>query len=238
MLAAGHTVAVLQSNYLPWKGYFDIIHDVDTFIFYDDVQYTHKDWRNRNRVKTPKGAAWLAVPMGPDSRQRRICDALIDGDAWARKHWETLCLHYERTPYFERHAPLLREVYLERTWTHLSELNQYLVRRIAQEHLGIQTRFRDSREWSLTGAKQERLLDLLRQAGATRYVSGPAARDYLHQEAFDAAGIELIYKDYAGYPEYPQVHPPFEHAVTVLDVLFHLGPDAPNAIWGWRGEVG
>lgn len=237
MLKARHTVAIIQSNYLPWKGYFDIIHDVDTFIFYDDVQYTHRDWRNRNRVKTPQGLVWLTVPVG-SSTDRRICDVRIEDPSWARKHWETLRHVYGRASHFERYAPLLREVYLERQWTHLSELNQHLVRRISEDCLGLRTRFRDSREWTLTGARQERILDLLRQAAATHYVSGPAARDYLTSEAFEAAGIVLTYKDYAGYPEYPQPYPPFEHAVTVLDVLFQLGPEAPGAIWGWREEAG
>ncbi|MFY1830057.1 WbqC family protein [Myxococcus fulvus] len=236
MLVPRHTVAIIQSNYLPWKGYFDILHDVDTFIFYDDVQYTHRDWRNRNRVKTPSGPVWLTVPVG-SSTDRLICEVRIEEDSWARKHWETLRHQYGRTPHFERYAPLLRDVYLARKWTHLSELNQFLVRHIAQECLGLRVRFRDSREWTVAGAKQERILDLLRQAGATHYVSGPAARSYLRQEDFDAAGIQLTYKDYGGYPEYPQVHPPFEHAVTVLDVLFHLGPEAPEAIWGWRGRA-
>ena len=234
MLKPRHTVAILQSNYLPWKGYFDIIHDVDTFIFYDDVQYTHRDWRNRNRVKTAQGPLWLTVPVGSRT-DRRICDVRIEDAGWARRHWETLRHLYGQAPHFARVAPLLQETYLERTWTHLSELNQFLVQRIARDFLGLTTRFRDSREWTVQGAKQERILDLLRQAGATHYVSGPAAKDYLRQEAFDAAGIVLTYKDYAGYPEYPQAHPPFEHAVTVLDVLFQLGPEAPRAIWGWRG---
>jgi hypothetical protein len=226
-------VAILQSNYLPWKGYFDIIHDVDTFIFLDDVQYTHRDWRNRNRVKTPQGLVWLTVPVG-SSTDRRICDVRIEEASWARKHWETLRHVYGRAPHFERYEPLLREVYLERKWTHLSELNQHLVRRISEECLGLSTRFRDSREWTITGVKQERILQLLREAGATHYVSGPAARSYLRQEDFDAAGITLTYKDYGGYPEYPQAHPPFEHAVSIVDLLMSTGPEAPRYIWGWR----
>lgn len=159
----------------------------------------------------------------------------IEDPGWARRHWETLRHLYGHASHV---APLLQETFLARTWTHLSELNPFLVQRIAKDFLGIPTLFRDSREWTVHGAKQDRILDLLRQAGATHCVSGPAARDSLRQEAFDAEGIVLTYKDSAGYPEYPQAHPPFEHAVTVLDVLFQLGPEAPRTIWGWRAGQG
>ena len=78
------------------------------------------------------------------------------------------------------------------------------------------------------------MLDLLAKAGATRYVSGPSARSYIDPARFEAAGIELLYKSYAGYPEYPQFHPPFAHDVSILDLLFQMGPEAPAMIWGWR----
>src|SRR4029079_10372519 len=93
------TVAVLQSNYLPWKGYFDIIHDADLFIFYDDVQYTKNDWRNRNRIKAPGGTAWLTVPVG-QALDRRICDVEIREHHWQLKHWRTLQQCYGQSPHF------------------------------------------------------------------------------------------------------------------------------------------
>lgn len=229
-------VAVLQSNYLPWKGYFDIIHDVELFVFYDDVQYTKNDWRNRNRIKTPSGPLWLTVPTGT-ALDRRICDVTLPSDQrWAEKHWKTLRQYYGKAPYFALYADLLRYVYIECTWTTLSELNQYLIRTISRELLGISTAFADSREYVLTGRKQERLLQLLHAVGATTYLSGPTARSYIDPEAFARAGICLRYKDYTGYPEYPQFHPPFDHHVTILDLLFHTGPRAPHYIWGWREE--
>ena len=132
---------------------------------------------------------------------------------------------------------LLEHVYLGRRWSSLSDLNQYLVRTIAQDLLGVSTRFMDSRALGAVGAKLDRLLDLLVKCQASRYVSGPAAKDYIDPQRFEALGIELVWKDYAGYPEYPQAHPPFEHAVTVLDLLFHTGPDAPWHIWGWRSQA-
>ncbi|MCS6774934.1 MAG: WbqC family protein [Chloroherpetonaceae bacterium] len=229
-------VAVLQSNYLPWKGYFDIIHDVELFVFYDDVQYTRNDWRNRNRIKTPSGPLWLTVPVGT-ALDRRICDVTLPPDPrWAEKHWKTLRQYYGKAPYFALYADLLRHVYLECAWATLSELNQYLIRTISRDLLGISTNFADSREYALTGRRQERLLQLLQAVGATEYLSGPAARSYIDPEAFAQAGIHLRYKDYAGYPEYPQFHPPFDHHVTILDLLFHTGPQAPYYIWGWREE--
>ncbi len=225
-------VAILQSNYVPWKGYFDIIHDVDEFIFHDDLRYTKQDWRNRNRIKTRSGPAWLTIPVG-ERQDRRICDVELPATDWAREHWRRIEVSYASAPHFETYRPCLEEIYLRRTWQRLADFNQHMIRTIA-EWLGITTRFRDSRELDLHGVKQDRVLEILGQVGADVYVSGPAARDYLDPQRFADAGIELRWKDYSGYPEYPQLYPPFLHEVTVLDLLFHTGPEAPYSIWGWR----
>lgn len=228
-------VAVLQSNYIPWKGYFDIIHDVDFFVFYDDVQYTKNDWRNRNRIKTANGVQWLTVPTGSDI-DRRICDVVLPAERWAQKHWKTLQQAYSHTPHFPRYESFLRNVYLERHWESLSQLNQYLITAIAHEHLHIAAQFADSREFQAQGSKFDRLADLLTKVGAGVYVSGPSARGYIEPSKLSEMGIDLVYKSYDGYPEYPQPFPPFEHAVSVLDLLFNVGPDAPFYIWGWREQ--
>jgi hypothetical protein len=227
------TVAVLQSNYLPWKGYFDIIHDADLFIFYDDVQYTKNDWRNRNKVKVPGGTAWITVPVGT-GLDRRICDVEIRDQRWQVKHWKTFRQYYSGSPYYPDCAEFLRELYLERRWNLLSELNQHAIRTIARDFLGLKTRFADSRSYAPKGRRLARLLDVLRAVGASRYISGPSARTYVDAEAFGAAGIELEFKSYDGYPSYAQQHLPFDHSVTIVDLLCNAGPAAAFYIWGWR----
>lgn len=230
---SGHTVAIIQSSYIPWKGYFDIIHDVDEFIFLDDVQYTVRDWRTRNRVKTANGSSWLTVPAGAD-RNRLICEVSLDDPGWQQKHWKTLCHSYSRAPFFRQYASFFEELYLGQTWTNLSQMNQVMTQRIAHELLGITTVLSDSRSYSAQGAKLERIVDLLQRSGATRYVSGPLAADYLDASRFEEIGIELQFKNYSGYPEYLQAYLPFEHAVSIVDLIFNTGPQAPHYIWGHR----
>jgi hypothetical protein len=227
------TVAVLQSNYLPWKGYFDIIHDADLFIFYDDVQYTKNDWRNRNKVKVPGGTSWITVPVG-QALDRRICDVQILDHHWQQRHWKTWQQYYGHAPHFGFCKDFLRRIYVEQQWNSLSELNQHLIMRIARDFLRVSTQFADSRDFHVSGGRVDRLLDLLRAAGATRYISGPAAKNYIDPTRFADAGIELTFKLYDGYPEYPQKFPPFEHSVSILDLLCNTGPEAPLYIWGWR----
>lgn len=227
-------VAVLQSNYIPWKGYFDIINDVDTFVFYDDVQYTTNDWRNRNRIKTVSGAQWLTIPVGKHMH-RRIDEVELPADGeWAAAHWRKLEAAYQSAPYFERYRQYFRMFYLDRRWTHLSAFNQALIVGISRDLLGITTAFERSSSYQASGAKSDRLLDLVKQVGATEYVSGPSARDYLDEASFASTGITTVWKDYAGYPEYPQAHGEFRHDVSILDLLFHTGPAAAHHIWGWR----
>lgn len=226
-------VGVIQSNYIPWKGYFDIIHDVDLFVFHDDLQYTKGDWRNRNRIKTPAGLAWLTIPVGA-SEHRRICDVALPHARWARDHWNRMDSAYRQAPFYQTYREYFKAFYLGTTWRGLSEFNQAMIVGISRDLLGMTTEFADSASFHLTRTKGERVLELLGHAEANVYVSGPSARSYLTDDAFADAGITVVWKDYSGYPEYPQAHGPFRHDVSILDLLFHTGPDAPWHIWGWR----
>ena len=232
-------LAVVQSNYIPWKGYFDLIASVDEFVFYDEVQYTKNDWRNRNLIKSRGGTAWLSVPCGR-SISRRICDVVPADDGWQARHWRTLVQEYRRAPHFGWCSRFLEPIYLGRKWTSLSDLNQHTIREIAAGMLGIGTRFDDSRNHpGGSGTGQERLLALLRAVGANRYLSGPAAKAYIDTAHFERHGVTVEWMEYGPYPEYGQFHPPFVHQVSVVDVLMHLGPDARRWILpGGHGAQG
>ena len=228
-------VVINQSNYLPWKGYFDLIQDADVFIFLDDVQYTHRDWRSRNRIKTRDGLLWLTIPVG-NATDRLINQVPLPSGNWADRHWQSLRHAYSATPHFKTYAPFISELFAQPRWATLSAFNQDVIQRISRDFLGnTHTQFLDSTAFKIEESKQDRILGLLKAAGATTYISGPAAKNYLEPERFGEAGIQLVWKDYSGYPEYPQPHGPFEHAVSILDLLCCVGPDAPRHIWGWRG---
>ena len=219
-------VAILQSNYIPWKGYFDLIAAVDELILYDDMQYTRRDWRNRNQIKTPKGVQWLTVPVLAKGRyHQKIRETKIDGSDWALAHWKSLMLNYGRAPYFDAIASWLEPLYLAESYTHLSPLNRRLIEAVCT-YLGINTIISNSWDYTLLEGKTERLADLCVQADATEYISGPAARDYIDEGVFIDRGITLTWFDYSGYPEYPQLWGEFTHAVTILDLLFNCGEDA------------
>jgi hypothetical protein len=224
-----NTVAILQSNYIPWKGYFDIISRVDLFVFADDLQYTKEDWRNRNFIKTENGTKWLTIPCG-QRRNRLICEVQPADSGWQQKHWRILLQEYAKAEHFERYRDFLEDFYLNHTWTNLSELNHHLIRHIAGEILGLETRFDDSRRYNITSQRADYVFDLLKAVEATHYVSGPSGQNYLHPDRFEQAGIGLTWMDYSGYPEYQQFHPPFIHQVSVLDLLFHEGPHAMDFI--------
>lgn len=216
-------VAVLQSNYVPWKGYFDLIAAVDEFILYDDAQFTKNDWRNRNRIKTPQGVQWLSVPVG-QRIDRRIRDVVLDDPRWQASHWKTLECNYRRAPCFDEVAAWLAPIYLGQRHATLSDLNRTLIE-AACAYLGIGTRITTSADYRLSEGRSQRVLDLCVQAGANEYLSGPAARDYLEEPLFAGRGIAVRWFAYDGYPEHPQLWGPFEHAVSIVDPLFNCGRD-------------
>ena len=221
-------VAVVQSSYIPWKGYFDLINSVDEFILFDDVQYTRRDWRNRNLIKTPRGLEWLTIPVAVKGRyHQKICDTQVSEADWGAQHWASLVHNYAKAPHFERYQPVLEPLY-QGSESSLSAVNHSFICAICGI-LGIATRISWSMDYRpLKEGKTERLVDLCKRAGAAEYLSGPTARDYLEAAAFEAAGLRLSFFDYAGYPEYPQRFGKFEHGVSVLDLLFNTGPDAPR----------
>jgi hypothetical protein len=219
-------IAIVQSSYVPWKGYFDLIHSVDEFVLFDDVQFTRRDWRNRNRIKTPHGPAWLTIPVNTKGKYLDpIKDIRVSEPLWGVQHWKTLAGNYARTPYFSKYADSFERLYLGCRDTHLSAINYTWIQAIC-EILGIGTKLSWSMDYELVNGKTERLVGICRQAGAKSYISGPSARSYIDDQQFLAANVEVSYFDYSGYPEYSQLFPPFDHHVSILDLIFNQGPDA------------
>lgn len=225
-MPASKKVAICQSNYIPWKGYFDNINAVDVFVIYDDVQYTKNDWRNRNKIKTSTGTKWLTIPVTSNFGQA-INEAQISDPDWNLKHWRTLELNYSKAANFTKHRDFVEGLYSGCKSKYLSEINYRFLTAI-NDFLGIKTQLRWSTEFKSRGNPTERLVGICQELGATHYYSGPAARDYLEEHKFAEAGIELKYSDYSGYPEYRQLHPPFDHAVSILDLIFNEGSEAPR----------
>lgn len=220
-------IAILQSNYIPWKGYFDLIRSVDEFVLYDDMQYTKNDWRNRNLIKTQNGPAWLTIPVRQESLAQTIRETRIADPRWATRHWKSIAQNYARAAYFPEYRDFFEELYRTAREEYLSEVNRRFLVAI-NSLLGISTTIRCSSEFTLAPGKSERLLELCKTLGATTYLSGPAARDYLDVAIFTETGIEVEWMDYSGYPEYPQLFPPFAHGVSIVDLLFNQGKNAVN----------
>ena len=224
----GKTVAVVQSNYIPWRGYFDLINSVDEFILYDDVQYTIRDWRNRNIIKTSRGPLWLTIPVEVKGKYfQKIKDTGISNSTWRRRHWATIVHSYSRAKYFPMQKELFEELYLQADDKLLSHINYRFIVAICRI-LGIRTTISWSMDYDLIGDKTERLVHLCQQAGATAYLSGPSAKAYLNEDVFRSQGIAVSYMDYSGYREYRQLYPPFQWQVSIIDLIFNEGPNATN----------
>ena len=227
------TIGIIQPNYIPWRGFFDFVHEVDVFVFLDDAQYTVRDWRNRNRIRTKQGETiWLTVPT-VGGRDQLIKDVKIDdSQPWIRKHLRAIEHNYGQTRNFSEYFELLHEVYT-RGFSSLSDLDIALTRTLSK-CLGIETEFviASTIESESESKKDDKLLQIVKHLQGEAYLSGPAAKAYLCDRLWRDAGVELVYKDYSGYPEYQQISEPFDAAVSVLDLLFMVGEKAPDYIWG------
>ncbi|HEY0740071.1 MAG TPA: WbqC family protein [Chryseosolibacter sp.] len=216
-------ILITQSNYIPWKGFFDSIALVDEVVLYDDMQFTRRDWRNRNKIKTAHGLLWLTIPVESKGKyHQKINETYASNAEWAVQHWKTIVHNYRKTPHFDTASSLLEPLYTNITTNNLSEINYWFLSSICR-WMGITTPIRFSTEYVLEGDKTERLVNLCLQLNATDYYSGPAAKDYLDENVFTRSSINVHYFDYTGYPEYPQFHGAFEHGVSIVDLLMHTG---------------
>jgi hypothetical protein len=231
-------VAAIQTNYVPWKGYFDVIHDVDTFVFYDEVQYTKNDWRNSNRIYTKNGLSWLTIPIPSHSVKMKISEVVIEDTKWVDKHKKTLLQGYASATCFNQLELLVQKCLKMTSSGRLIDVNRSFIYEIVKM-LNIQTRIIDSKDFKLRDGREDRLLHLLKDIGCTEYVSGPTSFEYLEpqRERFKKEGIHIVYKDYSGYPSYRQLRLPFENTVSILDLLANVSTsEISNYIWGWRKD--
>jgi hypothetical protein len=218
-------LAAVQSSYIPWKGYFDLMNRVDEFVLYDDVQYTVRNWRNRNRIKTPHGSLWLTIPVRRGSRRRNICDTQIVNQKWRGLHWRSIDQFYRKARFYGEHRDWLEELYRGTEESYLSAINYTFLAAI-KDLLGIATTISRSTDYSLIGERNARLLSLCKQAGVTEYLSGPTARPYLDVSLFEAEGISVSWMSYDGYSEYRQLFcPPFIHEVSIVDLILNEGSE-------------
>ena len=221
-------LAILQSSYIPWKGYFDIIHSADEFMLLDDVQYTRHDWRNRNVVKGPQGVRWLTISVDTEGKLTKLINQIHATDPlWGKRHWEIIRYFYRKAPYFQLYAKPFGDLYLANKDLALSHINYRFISLIARI-LGIKTKITWSTDYARRGRRSERVVDLCLQAKATDYITGSSAKAYLDESLFSKRHIRVRWVDYSGYPQYQQLYPPFVHTVSILDLLFNEGPKAAD----------
>lgn len=222
-------VTIMQSNYIPWKGYFDLARCADCFVFLDTVQFTKGDWRNRNKILLKGQPHWLTIPVVTSGKLYQTIQETEVKKGWAMKHWQTFQQAYKKAPYFNHYkSDLLALFEAAEEMTLLSEVNRLFFHKLC-DWLAIETAVHDVREVAaVSDDPTQRLIDIIRHFDGTHYLSGPAAKNYLEEEKFEQAGIEIVWADYGGYPDYPQQSAPFNPYVSVLDLLMAVGDSAPD----------
>jgi hypothetical protein len=228
------TVVITQSNYLPWRGYFDLLRSADEVVLLESVQYTRRDWRNRNIIKTPQGTEWLTVPVETKGKYfQTIDETRIASSEWTRTHRKAIELAYRNARFYEEVAPWIFGLFEGvATEQYLSAVNERFIRAIC-DRLGIDVSIRRCTDILPRGTLRdlegtERLVALAKETAATHYLSGPAAQAYLSIDRFHAEGIEVEWMDYGGYPPYPQLWGEFAARVSVVDLLLNTGAEAPR----------
>ena len=219
-------ILITQSNYIPWKGYFHSIKKVDKFVVFDDMQYTKRDWRNRNLIKTPQGLKWLTIPVIVKGKfNQPINETKISDDKWNVKHLNILKENYKKAEHYKEVIDWIESLYIDCRYEYLTDINQYFIYRI-NEFLNINTEILNSKKFNLDEDRNYRLVKICKELNASEYYTGPAAKNYLDEALFSKNDIILNYFDYSVFKEYKQINGAFEHSVSIIDLIFNIGEDA------------
>lgn len=237
-------IAVIQPVYLPWLGYFEQIAYADHFVFYDDVQYTRQDWRNRNRILGPSGPIWLTVPVKKATLNVAINKIEIDNTHyWVSKHLKSITFNYRRADYFDHCFEILRAI-LQQEWTLLADLDVALIRAICAD-LGIAPTMSLSSALPsdpefvgqldtiaadpVVARRNMRIIELCRHHRAEVFYVGARASDYIDTDLFERFGIRVVFQRYV-HPVYPQQHAVAQSHMSVVDLLANVGPAARSVL--------
>lgn len=216
---------ITQSNYIPWKGYFSYMRKATHFVVYDDMQYTKRDWRNRNKLITPQGIKWLSIPIDVKGKfNQKINEAKVADINWGSDHWNFIETNYRNAPYFEKYVETFKPLYLNPPSEYLSDINLAFIKEILKL-LSIDIKIIKSSEFRLVGDKTEKLVNICKELGAVEYYTGPAAKEYMDEAKFIENNIKVEYYSLEGYPIYKQTYGEFDHYVSILDMFFNLGDE-------------
>jgi len=230
-------VAIVQSNYIPWRGYFSLISTCDVFVILDSVQYTKNDWRNRNQLCGPNGLFWLTIPIRRDSTRGSIYEARATSSQWISNHLTSIRQTLSGLPFCESALdsvePVFRSLESEAS---LHAINMALIRAICDLTAIRSTLLVDSDVSTLSTRDEEidpteRLIDVCKRVGATSYLTGPRGIDYLDLDSFRKANIHIEVADYSKLPIYRQKFEGFMPNVSVLDFIAAVGPADASTIF-------
>ena len=217
------TVTISQSNYLPWRGYFSQIQNSDFFVFLDNVQFTRRDWRTRNQIRTPQGAEWLNIPISKSESQFELIENVkILNDSFLEKHLETIRRNYSRSKHFNPHWVELRTILCDSYNENLSTFNQKVIENIS-ERFRLKCSFMNAGQFENSADATERLLNICLALNATKYLTGSKAKSYLDVSRFNSEGIEVIWSNYE-FKKYDQLWDlDFDPNVSVVDLILNVG---------------
>lgn len=216
-------VIITQSNYIPWKGYFRPMKEATHFVVYDDMQYTKRDWRNRNLLISPIGPKWLSIPIDVKGKfYQKINEAKVSDKNWNIDHWNFIETNYKKSPYYNLYKDEFKGLYLSEKSEFLSEININFIKKII-ELLNIDITILDSRNFELKGDRTEKLLNICLELKAKEYFTGEAAKNYINENVFIENNVKITYNDHSSYPEYKQLWYSFDHHVSIIDMFFNLG---------------
>ena len=212
-----------QPVYMPWLGLFHKISLADTYCIFDDVQYTKKDFVNRNRIKTKDGPLWLTVPVeSANHHELKIKNVKVIQDGWQTKHFKSIQSAYAKSRFYSDYIDQIEELFMAKKWAFLVDLNKAWLD-FGLRSLEIEVNIHKASDFHFEGSKSDLVASMCSQLQANSYIFGELGADYAEVSTFKKIGVSIHFQKYI-HPTYTQLHGEFVSHLSFLDLLLNEGP--------------
>ncbi len=213
-------IAIMQPYFFPYIGYFQLIHSVDEFVIYDNIEFTKKGWINRNRILVNGVDAYITLPLKKDLDFLHVKNRFL-ADTWdieRKKMLNRIVESYRKAPFFKETYEIVERCIMfedRNLFNFIFHSVQILV-----NYLDIDTKLTVSSTLSIDHQlkSEDKVIAICKEQLAGIYINSVGGVGLYNKERFRSHNLELQFQK-SNNIDYKQFNNEFVPWLSIIDVM-------------------